>query len=306
MPTAGTALSLLKETLRRWEPWLGLTLCAVLVVTWVTGELIASHPAYADALGVAWLPLPAAALAAAAFLVRVDAHPASARVCRPLTWGALLVAIWAAGGLLIDLLRVAALLAPGLMPVGVDWAGLVTRALALAIGILLAHQALRTSGDGAQTVRGERGARARWYAVAAFALALPYPLLKTFWALGGSAGLLTTGAGGHLSDGAALHRLALWLPAVPWLLAAALSLLLVRPRRGVPRRLLLTAGWSAAAVVASFAPAACVSLLGGLATGDAETGDIAPWVFALVYGSWFLWLVAAAAATRSYQLRTAR
>ena len=32
---------------------------------------------------------------------------------------------------------------------------------------------------------------------------------------------------------------------------------------------------------------------------------MAGWVFALVYGSWFLWAIAAGAATRAYQLRTA-
>jgi hypothetical protein len=29
------------------------------------------------------------------------------------------------------------------------------------------------------------------------------------------------------------------------------------------------------------------------------------WVFGLFYGSWFLWAIAAAAATRSYQVRSA-
>ena len=32
---------------------------------------------------------------------------------------------------------------------------------------------------------------------------------------------------------------------------------------------------------------------------------VATWVPALFYGSWFLWAIAAAAATRSYQLRSA-
>jgi hypothetical protein len=37
---------------------------------------------------------------------------------------------------------------------------------------------------------------------------------------------------------------------------------------------------------------------------SSHTG-IATWVFALFYGSWLLWAVAAGAATRSYQLRSA-
>ena len=73
----------------------------------------------------------------------------------------------------------------------------------------------------------------------------------------------------------------------------------------MPRRLLLAAGWSATVVVATFGPAACWSLVSGLIAGDADFGGMAGWVFALVYGSWFLWAIAAGAATRSYQLRSA-
>jgi hypothetical protein len=41
-------------------------------------------------------------------------------------------------------------------------------------------------------------------------------------------------------------------------------------------------------------------------SGDLGTrGGIAVWVFGLFYGSWLLWAMAAGAATRSYQLRSA-
>jgi MFS transporter, DHA1 family, inner membrane transport protein len=114
------------------------------------------------------------------------------------------------------------------------------------------------------------------------------------------------GAAGHVSDAEALDRFALWLPAVPWLLAAALSLLLASTWRGMPRRLLLAAGWSATAVVATVGPAASWSLVTTLVGGaDSASEGIALWVFALFYGSWLLWAVAAGAATRSYQLRSA-
>jgi hypothetical protein len=95
--------------------------------------------------------------------------------------------------------------------------------------------------------------------------------------------------------------------AIPWLLAAALSLLLVPTWRWMPRRLLLAAGWFATAVVALIGPAACWSLVKMLVvSGDPGTrGGIAVWVFGLFYGSWLLWAMAAGAATRSYQLRTA-
>ena len=73
----------------------------------------------------------------------------------------------------------------------------------------------------------------------------------------------------------------------------------------MPRRLLLTAGWSATAVVAMIGPAAFWSLVVGMIGGDADFGAMAAWVFVLFYGSWFLWALAAGAATRAYQLRTA-
>jgi hypothetical protein len=98
---------------------------------------------------------------------------------------------------------------------------------------------------------------------------------------------------------------ALWLPAVPWLLAATLSLLLVMKPRWLPRRPLLAAGWLASGLVATFGLAACFGFVSGLLTGDVEPGGMATWVFGVVYGSWFLWAVAAGAATRSYQSRTA-
>ena len=113
-----------------------------------------------------------------------------------------------------------------------------------------------------------------WFA--ALALALPYPVLKTWWALGGSFGLRWPGACGLAGS------FALRLPAVPWLLAAALSLLLMLTPRWLPRRLLLVAGWSAT-VVAMIGPVACWSLVDGLIRGDADFGGVAGWVFALFY-----------------------
>ena len=137
-----------------------------------------------------------------------------------------------------------------------------------------------------------------WYGYAAFGLALPYPVLRTWWALGGTPGLMWPGAAGQ--------GFAPWLMSIPWLLAAALSLLLVSTWRLMPRRLLVIAGWSATAVVAMIGPAACWSLVPTLLGGN-DTGlvGIAFWVPCLFYGSWLLWAIAAGAATRSYQLRGA-
>jgi hypothetical protein len=51
-------------------------------------------------------------------------------------------------------------------------------------------------------------------------------------------------------------------------------------------------------------PAALWALISTLVSGDyTGPGDIADWLFARIYGSWFLWAIAAAAATRCYQVR---
>ena len=283
----------------RAAPWIALALCAAATAAWALGQLAGGRPAYAGDLAPGWLPLAAAALAAAGIALRSDERLRTPRLGRALSWGGLLLLLWAASGLPLDLLRVTSLLVPGLMPPGVDWPGLASRALALAALVVLARQVLARPDDPESARDVGSSPPVRWYGYAAFALALPYPVLKTWWALGGSFGLRWPGAEGL--DGS----FALWLPAVPWLLAAALSLLLASPPRWMPRRLLLTAGWSATVVVATIGPAAFWSLVGGLIGGDADFGAMAGWVFVLFYGSWFLWAIAAGAATRAYQLRTA-
>ncbi len=275
------------------ESWIGLVLCVAVAAAWALEQLVPGRPAYAEALAPDWLPLAAAGLGAAAIVVRMAAHSGWLRLQGVLGWGGLLLMLWAAGGLMIDLLRVASLALPGLMPAGVDWLGLTTRAFAAATAAVFAHLALTRGSDPAST------RVATWYGYAALALALPYPVLKTWWALGGRLGLRWPGADGLAGS------FALWLPAVPWLLAATLSLLLVMTPRWLPRRPLLAAGWFASVAVATFGLSACSAFAVGLLRGDVDSGGMATWVFGLVYGSWFLWAIAAGAATRSYQLRTA-
>jgi hypothetical protein len=272
------------------ELWIALALCVAVVAAWALGQFVHDRPTYAERSGPDWLPLAAAGLAAAGIIPLLIGRPQLPRLQRALIWGGLLLMMWAAGGLPLDLLR---LMPGGLMPDGVDWPGLVTRSLALAALVALACLVF------ARQVAPAATRRAVWYGYAALALALPYPILKTWWALGGSFGLRWPGADGLAGS------IVLWLPAVPWLLAAALSLLLVLTPRWLPRRLLLLAGWVAAAIVSTFGPAACWAFVTGLASGDTDSGGMATWVFGVVYGSWFLWAIAAAAATRSYQVRSA-
>jgi hypothetical protein len=275
----------------RFETGIGLVLCATLFVAGVVALVLGDRPEYAQAFAPAWLPLAAAATSAAGIVLLLRGPSRRPRVCAALSWSGLLLLLWTASGLPIDLLRVASLVVPDLMPPGVDWPGLATRALALAALVVLAHLVL------ARPAAPSRAAP--WFGYAALALALPYPVLKTWWALGGSIGLRWPGADGLAGS------FALWLPAVPWLLAAALSLLLARTPRRLPRRLLLFAGWSATIVVAMIGPVACWSLVSGLIRGNADFGAMYGWVFGVFYGSWFLWAIAAGAATRSHQVRSA-
>jgi hypothetical protein len=272
----------------RVERWVALALCAAVLGAGTVEHLVRTGPAHAGTFAPGGIPIAAAALAAAGTLP-LNGRPGWLRARRALHWSGLLLMVWAANGLPLDLLRVA-----HLIPLPVNWPGLATKTLALAAAVVLAHLAL------ARPAAPAPARVAAWYGYAAFVLALPYPVLRTNWALGGTLGLGWPGAAGH--------GWAPWLLSIPWLAAAAVSLLLVPTWRWVPRRLLLTAGWSATAIVAMVGPAACWALVialfgdGGPANGPK---GIATWVFGLLYGSWLLWAIAAGAATRSYQLRSA-
>jgi hypothetical protein len=274
-----------RSLVRKAEPWVALALCAAMALAGAMEYLVHNQPAYAERFAPDWLPFAAAGLAAAG-IMRWNGHPLWLRFQGVLRWSGLLVMVWAANGLPLDLLR----LVPGLMPSGVDWPGMATRALALAAAVVLAHMAL------ARPAAPASKRPAAWYGYAAFVVALPYPVIRTWWALGGTVGLMWPGAAGH--------GFTPWLACIPWLLAAALSLLLVPTWRWMPRRLLVTAGWFATAVVAMIGPAACFYLVTRLIAGDTDLEGIANWVPGLFYGSWFLWAIAAGAATRSYQLRS--
>ncbi len=268
------------------EPWIGLTLCAAVVLAWVVGHLVPSQATYAQAFAPDSLPLIAAGFAAIG-LMPLQGPTQRLPAQRVVRWGGLLLMVWTANGLPLDVFRVV-----GLIPLGVDWPGLVLRTMALATAVVLARPALVDPAVPPSTLPSA------WYGYAAFALALPYPVLRTHWALGGTLGLLWPGAAGA--------GFVPWLASIPWLVAAGLSLFLVYPPRWMPRRLLLVGGWSATAIVGMIGPAACWALVVGVISGvGVATGGIELWVFALFYGSWLLWAIAAALATRSYQVRCA-
>jgi hypothetical protein len=280
---------------RTAEPLVGPALCAGVLLGWAWEQLV-PNPDGPQAFAPDWLPLAAAGFAAAGIVPLVGTSR-WLRVQRVLRWTGLVLMVWAANGLPFDLLTAAGLMghrtASGAIVLSsVYWPGLATRALALAAVVVLARLAL------ARPAALASNQPATWYAYAAFLLALPYPVLRVHWALGGTFGLESPGAAGQG-----------WEPlliAIPWVLAAALSLLLASPPHWVSRRLMLAAGWSATAIVAMIGPAAFWSFISAFATERATaSSEIEFWVFGLFYGSWFLFAMACGAATRSYQVRSA-
>jgi hypothetical protein len=270
---------------RTWQ-WIALALCAMVLVAGVLVQFVGIRPDYARTFAPNWIALAAAVLAGAG-IMRLNSRPRWLRVQRVLSWSGLLLMVWTANGLPFDLLH----LTP-LMPIGgVDWAGLATRTLALAAAIVLARIALtRPASPSASRP-------ASWYGYAAFVLALPYPVLRICWAFGGTTGITIPGAAGS--------GFAPLLFAIPWVLAATLSLLLVSTQRWKPRQLLLVSGWTATAIVAMIGPMACWTLVSQSMKGTINVPEgMKIWVPCLFYGSWLLWAIAAGAATRSYQLRS--
>lgn len=271
---------------RRSAKWIILSLCAMLLVSSMLEQYIHYRQDHAANLSPVWIPFIAAIIAAAG-IIRLNSNQRWIRVQRAMRWIGLLLLVWTANGLPFILLRISPIKSPGF-----DWPGLATRMLALVTAImlgriLLAHQANSATNRSAP-----------WFAYTAFLLALPYPVLRICWAFGGTIGITIPGAAGT--------GFAPLLFAVPWMLAAALSLFLISPPGWMPRQLLLIAGWTATVIVAMIGPLACWFLVTQLITGTLRVPEgMKIWVPCLFYGSWFLWALAAGAATRSYQLRSA-
>lgn len=171
--TAGRSSSVPSRT----EPWIGLGICALVALGWMLQRLIPDEPDAGGGFAApSWLPLAAAAFAAVA-IVPIDARGPWLRLRPVLRWAALLLMVWAANGLPFDLLTAAGLIghrtaSGAIVPSTVYWPGLVTRAFALAAALVLARLALARPTDPAPAHP------AIWYGYAAFALALPYPVLR--------------------------------------------------------------------------------------------------------------------------------
>ncbi|GAA2812017.1 hypothetical protein [Saccharopolyspora taberi] len=260
----------------------------------------------------AWVT-PAGAIAgiAAAIALPTRRH----RTAFTITGVALVLLLWSAGGLLFDIVMpITWLLVPDWpMP---DWPMGATRALALTSAILLFRALVRRRrqlrgeclgcGWGGEPVR-----QRLWLGYAGLLFGLPYPVLKTIWALGGTIGLdypvperdgFTSGwlvvpvaLVGLVLSPALVHRWGrIWPRWVPGLAG-----------KPTPRGLLLFGGWFGSALLLTMGIPAVMLELGF--TGGVQPRPIPgmhAWPSALFYTSWFFWGLVLTPATRLYQLRT--
>lgn len=276
----------MRLSLQKNQHWFALTLCLAVMVAEAMRLFISGQPGNANNSSPDLVPF-VAALFGATGISKFNDRSGWIPLQRVLLWGGLLLMVWTANGILFDLLR----LTP-LMPQEADLPGMAVRTIALAAVIVLARIAL------AAPTASEPNHNTNRIGYVAFILALPYPVFRTIWAFGGTLGLTHPGAAGV--------GFAPLIIAIPWIIAAVLSLLLVNTPRWMPRRLLLTAGWTATIIVAMIGPAAFWMIITSLVKGGVEGPDgMAAWVPFLFYSSWFLFAIAAGAATRSYQLRSA-
>lgn len=88
---------------RRAQAWVLLALCGAVLAAWALGRLVPNRPDYAKIFGPDWVALAAAGLAAVEIIL-LHGGPRWQRLQRALMWGGLLLMVWAANGLPIDLL----------------------------------------------------------------------------------------------------------------------------------------------------------------------------------------------------------
>jgi hypothetical protein len=305
----------------RVRAWVGLDACAATLAALALKSMLPGLPGewdYTAGFAPAWAAATAATLGAVAVLLMV-AWPrlrvVPRRVVLAAGWTACVLLVWGAAGIVFDLLRAAAVLGiPGMPPI-VDWLGLLTRATALAASVLLAAATVswqRAFRDGCARCGRVASAGTRptaWLGYTAVVLAFPYPLLKLYWALGGTLAVPGGDIAGHPAIGESIMLVG----------GAALSLALVQrwgriipgwvpvvAGRPVPRRLPLAAGWCVSGLLVTMGALAVFGSITqalGLVAGPAR-GEGNAWVVWMVYGSWLLYGLALGGATWAYQQQT--
>lgn len=146
---------------------------------------------------------------------------------------------------------------------------------------------------------GKLDAMPRWPAVAAVLFALPYPVLRVVWALGGTFG--TTGEPLDLDPAVA------WGAAVAGLGLVAFAVLLLVGRGPSWARALFGLGGllvgAALTVIGGLAATLAVTTLATEGLDSSPGSGLATWTFLLVYGSWFVAGLGVLAASWRYWAR---
>lgn len=305
--------------------WSALTGCAATLAAVVAAEYLPrGESALIGAPG--WLAPAGAGLGLLAVLLMVGHHQAHRVLRRGVLgtgWLASGLLLWAAGGVLFDLLQIGAWLGiRWIWSAPVDWPAFAVRSLALVSAVLLARLTLRygrSSRDACLTCgRADQDGPAGtpiWLGYVGFLAGLPYPVIKTQWALGGSIGL------DHAHpdrDGWTVG----WLTTIPALIGLLLSLALVHrwgkiwPRwvpflagRRTPRWLLLLGGWTGTGVLLTMGIPAAVGIVEqaldeGLGFLGRMSGGMYGWVGPLFYCLWLVWGIALGVTTWVYQAHT--
>ncbi|WP_190818550.1 hypothetical protein [Saccharopolyspora pogona] len=225
---------------------------------------------------------------------------------------AVLLLFLAAGGILFDLLRVF-----GLMGFPPDWPMFITRSFALMSAILLVRASVlraREITGACELCGGPAAPPPRWLGYLGGLFALPYPVIKTNWALGGTIGL-------DYPDPARDGFTSGWLVVPAALIGIVLSLALVHrwgriwPRwvpglagRPTPRGLLLFGGWFGTALLFTMGPAGAATVVSDLVSGTPSStiAGMHYWPGALFYVSWMCWALVFGPSVYLYQRATRR
>jgi hypothetical protein len=271
---------------------------AVVLATQTTDEMLD----YGVGIVPAVVPWLAACLSVALAVLGLSERRAMSAAGSVLLGTLVVVTAWSVTILPFDVLRIV-----GLIPLPLSGWGLGMRLLLFVAGASAVVPVLRVRQARQQrcpaclrVLPGRLDMMPRWPAVVAVVFALPYPVLRTVWALGGTFG--TTGEPLDLD------------PALAWGVAVAGSTL-------VAFAVLLLVGrgprWARALFgLGGLVAGAALTVNGGLAATLALTiiateglqaspagADLPAWTFLVVYGSWFVAGLGVVAASWRYWAR---